>query len=527
MIEDLTNHIDSSKEVLSSLPKNNKKNKTKYLREISKLKEETENNFNNLKQELLKRSKELDNLNESQEIDKIQKKILELDQNVDIVNKYNSAYEKLGIDISLYNITNYQDDNLESINNEIKKMIEVFKEAGIILKATDFRYSPYAFKYMDILFSLYDNINGVKVKESFEKIYWKCPNLISHIVLNFKYLYFKNINKFNKYSELQKNNLLKIDSKNDNKFKLFNKVKLMDENEINSKYKKCKLQLDLYTINDKYLIVDKFRKKEYKKNTFEKEKIDKLYQTFTDNKDRITESNVLKLHYSVKEYKKYLEYKYLIDEVMILYKDKDKYKNITKLKLKDIAKNESILKKLNDSYKRAKDKNKEDKLYLDITNKIDELNKLYNEYDIDSFNEKILLTLSDDSTIEKLLSLVCAYRINLYSFIKKHDQSLDDNALSNIYQDLKDYLLSPYNTIINNLTISKEYDIPLIISDKYNLMNININKDSLDESNLDNLIENTNQIILYNIFSKMDITIEQIDYNCQILEIVKEFNEEN
>ena len=59
------------------------------------------------------------------------------------------------------------------------------------------------------------------------------------------------------------------------------------------------------------------------------------------------------------------------------------------------------------------------------------------------------------------------------------------------------------------------------------LMNININKDSLDESNLDNLIENTNQIILYNIFSKMDITIEQIDYNCQILEIIKEFNEEN
>ena len=46
---------------------------------------------------------------------------------------------------------------------------------------------------------LSNEVNDDILKKDFEEIYWKCPDIITHITLNFKYLYYKNKKKFDLY----------------------------------------------------------------------------------------------------------------------------------------------------------------------------------------------------------------------------------------------------------------------------------------------------------------------------------------
>ena len=58
----------------------------------------------------------------------------------------------------------------------------------------DFTYSKYANEYMVVFFQEMekDNVNSERIKTEFEKIYWKCPDIIIHIRLNILYIYTEN-----------------------------------------------------------------------------------------------------------------------------------------------------------------------------------------------------------------------------------------------------------------------------------------------------------------------------------------------
>ena len=51
--------------------------------------------------------------------------------------------------------------------------------------------------------------NSGRVKDLFEQIYWKCPDIIIHIELNFRSLYLKNEKKIDKYYEDAKKQITK------------------------------------------------------------------------------------------------------------------------------------------------------------------------------------------------------------------------------------------------------------------------------------------------------------------------------
>ena len=65
-------------------------------------------------------------------------------------------------------------------------------------------------------------------------------------------------------------------------------------------------------------------------------------------------------------------------------------------------------------------------------------------------------------------------------------------------QKLIDFILNPYNNIIENMTILDDKDIPLIICDRYKLSNFHINKEILQtESGINEIITNANNIEIY------------------------------
>ena len=188
MIEELNNKITSTKEVLSNMPKNNKKNKIKYLEYLSNLIEE----YSNLKKELdkeinIRQDKIMMNIKKSTiDFSNTNKKTQELETNLLILNAYNTPYEKINLDKTIYEIMHFYKDDFEALNEDINSVINNFNIIGIELKPSHFCYSPYVKEYMSLILN---KASQDKLKECFENIYWKCPNIIFQIALNFKYLY--------------------------------------------------------------------------------------------------------------------------------------------------------------------------------------------------------------------------------------------------------------------------------------------------------------------------------------------------
>ena len=52
-----------------------------------------------------------------------------------------------------------------------------------------------------------DNSNSTNIERTFETIYWKCPELLSHIYVNIRTIYDKHKNKIEKYFKDKKDEL--------------------------------------------------------------------------------------------------------------------------------------------------------------------------------------------------------------------------------------------------------------------------------------------------------------------------------
>ena len=117
----------------------------------------------------------------------------------------------MDLDRILFNLNVFYRKNLDVVNEAIQKAIEKFKEVGIPLMPKDFTYSKYANEYMVVFFQEMEkgNVNSERIKTEFEKIYWKCPDIIIHIRLNIFYIYTENEKNIDKYYEKKQEEALR------------------------------------------------------------------------------------------------------------------------------------------------------------------------------------------------------------------------------------------------------------------------------------------------------------------------------
>ena len=125
--------IDMDKEVLSAMPKNNKKNISKYIQYVQELKKEYETIENDINDEMTKRYKKILAVKKNKEIDIEKREIDEISNLLDIIGTTKTSYEKMGIDKKIYKLGRFYKENLENINIEILECIKKFKEVGIDL----------------------------------------------------------------------------------------------------------------------------------------------------------------------------------------------------------------------------------------------------------------------------------------------------------------------------------------------------------------------------------------------------------
>ena len=474
MITEFKENIKVQMEVLNALPRNNKKNEKIYITKLMEVLDKYKEIKKITESEIIKRKNRYESLEKNTKIDALTTKINSIKQLLPLINPYGSSYEKSNLDKVLYELGHFYENDLEKVNENIKKTIQIFETVGVLLDIDDFNYSFYSKKYMT---KFLEN-KTQELKQYFEELYWKCPDIITHITLNFKYLYYQNKKKFDLYYNTKKFELINIKEEYENLYKEKEELIRTSAFLLQQSFLENKLNINDYTID----------------------KVSKAYKSIvSEEKIDLIKNEVIKLYNNVIEYKNYLEFIPIIDNIKELYKEKDKYKNIYLNKKKEIEKLEKKLYKNTKALFKITKERKFEVINSLVNNEIIELKQKYNELEYNYFLEQIM-NLDESTTIYDLFNLA----LSNYNYLMKNEE-IDIKKLNS-------FITNPRINILKNILINDTKDISMLIIDRYNLFGFELKKEQLEQSNLDNLIKEL-EIILGSIeMEKLGITENRIKF---------------
>jgi len=514
--------IETSKEILSTMPQNNEKNQEKYLEAVNRIKDEYMIYKVVLLKEMAKRYKREALIKENIDIENHQKRMEELKNIYYLLNPLNTSYEKMDLDKSIYRLSKFYKENLESVNEEILNAIQKFKDCDIKLTVSDFEYTPYVKEYMNVFFSELrkQEINSEKIKNKFDEIYWKCPDLVIQIELNLRYLYLKNKPLIDKFYDRKKQELL-------SKYEL-------TEQEVIDEYIELKTKLIEEKEIDKKIILDQFLDKKKNIKDYEEDKIKRNYEKIfssevLEDEKRFNEgnNNISKFLNTLYEYNNYLKFQFIINNIKEKYLEKENYKNCYNQTQKEIQNKEKELMKLNKSiYKKSLffGRKKEENKKLQYNELITQIKQLYRDLEKNKVYQKIYTDLNDNSTIKDVLNLANSFYHYLTDCIsEKYDDYVIEEIEGEILE-LREFLENPYNTFINNIKILEEKDIEVMIKDRYKLLDFNITKENIENGERDFLIATLENLKQSQNMKIGGITTKQIQDICNIKDIIEKNN---
>ena len=503
MINEIKKKIEADNKVLNVLPQNSANNRRKYAEQVSNMKadymakEKEVLTFMTNKNASLRQKYSLPHENS------LDKSITLLGKRLNYFNPHQEPYEILGLDKLFYGLYKYYDNDLNIYNNNINKILDVFEQANILLTKKDFFFSDSAEEYMDVLLKerKNGNYNSPLVKETFENLFWKSHDMMSYILLNFKYLYFSNEKKFKEYLV---------------------KARKLILSEYNNSYDVLLRQYQdlIVKSNESYLhnsgvFFEKFTNNEINPSDYEKDKIDKLINEYMTENTNNSKDIFMKLYCSLNEENFIYQDRLVLDEVDKIYQDRENIKNLVSDTNKEIA---TLIKTIQKKRKKIKSKGlfkakNPDLLNKEIEDSLTELREKYSLLEENIYKERIAGLINP--TIKDY------YQIGKsYLFMKNicKDTELDaDEIISEIDKNL----YSPYNTLIENIKYKNVEELNLIVFDKYRLMGLSITADSFTKDNLDSFIKAIGNIIIYYALVDLNVDLDEIDFILASDEIIK------
>ena len=515
-MDNILNKIDADKEILSTMPRNNKKNIANYIQKVEELQQEYKEVNDEIFSEMEKRYTKIVSIKENKSIEEQKQEIEKIEEILEILDTAKTSYEKMGIDKRIYKLSKFYKENLESINEEIYKCIKKFSEVGVALTADDFDYSIYVNEYMNSFFKEMEkgNINSEEIKSIFEQIYWKCPDIIIHIELNLRYLYMKNQKNIDKYYEIKRERLQKRLGET--------------PEEILNKEENLKIKLEQEIDTDKFLIIQKFLDGTLDTKDYEETRIKAEYiklipeEMLVPSKEEI-DINSIKFLNSLYEYKNYLKFKYIYEDVKKKYLEIDQHKNSYSSIKKEIESKEKKLKKINKNINRKRlfgNKSKQEKDIAEYNSTILEIKSLYKNLDTEEIYVKIAKNISKNSSIFDTLQFASKFYSYLVECIIENNKDITPPQIEELIDELRNFVKNPNIIIIKNITILEEKNIPIIISDRYRLLNFQITKDDINETNFDSLISSLQKIKNYHNIKESNIDLNDMEFICEFNKIL-------
>lgn len=492
MIDDLTNKYNEFKGVIDILPTNTKYNRKRKVDYIVDEEAKDNERLSLVKKEIEKRISIFNDLKPNDNIEKL-KKELEKCNIINEWNNYNTAYEKMHLDYYLYQLHRYYKEDLASVNACINKVLDSFKKVNIVLTKEDFDFNNYSQEYMD---KIINNASSEELTSCFEELYWKNPDIIKTIEINFKSIYLKNEAKINKYYDERHNEFLKNHNDSeiyDMRIKLSNQIKELES-------------------LDNCLNFERFKNGDYAVNDFKEADIIKKRETYFDL-DYYAYDTLKDLRRILDEYNILIKYKYLFTDMKDKLEKKNELKNSKTNALKKISKDETVLKKLNAKQNKkplfGKKKNN-DKWLFDYKNAINSIITNYDEFDQECFNDLIYEKLNQDSTIIEVLRLITSNYLYFVQKTKELDENQDINNINDEFNKLKDYVNNNDFILLNNIALLDEKQMKQLIVDKYNLGHIKLTIDSLLADTVDKTISDIENLINYEDIINSGISIDDI-----------------
>ena len=502
MKNELQEHFDEFKNAFEILPVNNQTNRQKKKNYLLEEIKENENNIKIVTDEIKLRLSAFHGLTENTKI----KKLLDKLDSCNIShewNEYNTSYEKMHLDFYLYQLEKYSQEDLTAVNECIKKMIEAFKKVEVDLKTSDFVFSTYVTEYMDLILS---NTSEDILKNKFEEIYWKFPEIIKTIEISFKSVYLKYEKKIDKYYSIRNEEFSKKYNKDDI-YKM--RIKLTE-------------QIRLETNRDGYLIFNKFKNNEYTMGTYTKTNIDKIKSTYF-NDENYNYENLLKLSLSLFEYNLIVKYNHILNDMKDRLEKKEEFKSSKATALNQINQLENKLIKLNkqNNKKLPFFKKNDEKWLFKYNESLKELTSKYDSLDNDRFNDLIYSKLSQDSSILEVLRLISSNYIYFVTEEQKNDESKNITDITKEFNILKNDVYDKEYCILNSIALLDRKQMKQLIVDRFKLDGINLSIDALTNENIDKTISEIDILINYEDICNSEIDLDDIELYQEYNKIVE------
>ena len=495
MIEELENKIEEFKGVIEVLPTKTVDQRKKREKVVLDAENEVNEQLKIVEDEIKSRLTRFDVYQPNPEIDNLKKEL----ENCNILNEwneYNTPYEKMHLDYYLYQLHRFYKEDLRSINQVIRKLLDAFKKVGIELTKADFDYNHHAAIYVDMIIN---NKSEEELINAFEDFYWHVPEMIKIIEINFKSIYIRYEKKIQKYYVDRHQEFLKEHSEQE--------IKNLKEKLIN--------QIEHIESVDPYILFNKFKNKEWLLGDFNDADIAKTkYLYFKDNGYSL--ENLLKFKYSLLEYKLLLDYSFLLNNMKERLDNKDSYKGLKANAIKEIQQDENKIKKLNASRDKKPilffKKKSDEKWLFNYNETIKSLLDKFDKFDDICFNDTIYNKLSKDSSVDVIFDFITSNYLYFVYEYKKHDENIPLQDITLNFEELKDSLDYIDFSLLNHLALLDEKEIKFLIINKYNLNDFNLQPETLEPDHLDKVIDDIQELINYEYLSISDLDINDVRF---------------
>ena len=133
---------------------------------------------------------------------------------------------------------------------------------------------------------------------------------------------------------------------------------------------------------------------------------------------------------------------------------------------------------------------------------------------------KIASNLTEGSSIyDALIVSLSSYPYIEKVMVEKFKDTDADFELGNYVKQYIEFIYNPNAEFLHKITVLLDYDIAQVISEKYALLGINIDKDEIGVDTIDAEIETVNVVALVNNIINSNMSIEEMKLICDISKI--------
>lgn len=529
-LEFIQKDIEVKKKELSLMPVKSKKSKKVYNDTLKKYSQ----TYKNYKEDVLKymkvklkkmTSKSIQN---KEEIDRIEKEIINFEFDIKFFNAKNTYYEKLNLENYIYILEHFDEFNYKQLVKNIESLLYKFDEVGVEITKDDFFYNVYVCKYMEAFLKVrkddkkYETLLGL-----FEEYYWIDSNLIYNIGLNFREI----INKYRRFfmktvdvTRLEIVNRYDVSSfhdcevRLDGLFKKLHEHKIENVGDIIEKSKNGEIDIRNYLEGSK----------------MKDEIINELQivqKDFEDHKEKYKfYNNIAKLKEDLTQYISYIEY---LPVLNILKQDYNEYikepqvaydpKNLDELEKKKIVK-EKLLKRYKNELLTSNIlfKKKNNIIEKDIIEKTLALNKelkeIYDQIHLEKVKQGFVDVVKDSVTMYDVLFFCYSQEHYKRQCLNRAFPNMNHKELIKKIKSFDFFTIDPTLALIDNIPFLREYNLEQVIINKHRLNNIKIEEADLKDA--ETMLEKVNFLLREKIVAESDMKAEEIDFITKLNAIV-------